>query len=63
MLIDKQDARALTEINTHEMNTGWSPKIPKRPNFRFSPDVWVVPNEKVWASAQKQKGGGKNSEN
>jgi hypothetical protein len=38
---------------------GRSPKIPKRPNFRFSPDVWVVPNEKIWASAQKiERGGG-----
>jgi len=41
------------------MQSGWSPKIPKRPNFRFSPDVWVVPNEKIWASAQKiERGGG-----
>ena len=28
-------------------STGWSPKIPKRPNFRFSPDVWAVPNDKT----------------
>ena len=38
---------------------GWSPKIPKRPNFRFSPDVWVVPNEKIWASDQKIERGGR----
>ena len=44
----------LTEISVN----GWSPKIPKRPNFRFSPDVWVVPNEKIWASAQKIERGG-----
>jgi len=42
----------------YNRSIGWSPKIPKRPNFRFSPDVWVVPNEKIWALDQKKERGG-----
>jgi len=38
---------------------GWPPKIPKRLNFRFSPDKWVCPFRMKWVSEKKiERGGG-----
>jgi hypothetical protein len=38
---------------------GWPPKIPKRPNFRFSPDKWVYPFRMKWVAEKKiERGGG-----
>ena len=35
----------LGKLATH---SGWPPKVPKRLNFRFSPDEWVYPFRMKW---------------